>query len=373
MLSREAEALYWVGRHLERAEMTARWCDVEYHSRLEGEAGREAALPWPALLAGRGEAIAYAERFGDWDEPSLLWFLICDRDNPNSIRSCVTAARENARGLRGQIASEMWEHLNRFHLELNERSEETVESRTPHELLQWVKSSCWLFDGIAERTMLRGEGWQFFRCGKFLERAEATARLLDGMASSQGPGAEPPGTESAMNLHRWTALLKSAGAYEAFWKTHAGITPAEVVAFILFHARFPGTVRYALTRVDQCLRLISGATEGDDENEAVRCAGRFLAALVHARMREALADLHIYLTAVVGDAATLHDAIVRTFFSHLAWRPWETEVAERDVPIPAVPGANDDGRPPSGGQPGGGPSACLPLALARQMFAAGQQ
>jgi uncharacterized alpha-E superfamily protein len=361
MLSREAEALYWVGRYLERVEMTARWFDVEYHSRLEGEADEGAVLPWPALLAGRGEAFDYSERYSDWDEASLLQFLVLDRANPNSIRSCITAARENARGLRGQIASEMWEHLNRVYLELGEQTGETVHSRTPHELLQWVKCACWLFDGIAERTMLRGEGWQFFRCGKFLERAEATARLLDGMAISaaiapgsrlQAPSSEPghpaaplvraagrawslePGAIVA-DLHRWTALLKSAGAYEAFWKTHAGITPADVVTFILFHARFPGSVRYALTRVDQCLRWISGVNEGDDENEAVRCAGRFLAALVHVRVCEALADLHTYLTAVVGDAATLHEAIVRTFFSHLAWRPWEAEEPETEFAMPA--------------------------------------
>src|SRR5437870_3426826 len=167
MLSREAEALYWVGRYLERAEATARRFDVEYHSRLESESARTATLPWHALLFSSGDETAYRERMesrGQSDpqmtpmdaegrerppfpsspsatsassaddtagrsrshsqstieEHSLISFLILDRENPNSVCACVAAARENARDIRELISSEMWEHLNRFHLELSE-------------------------------------------------------------------------------------------------------------------------------------------------------------------------------------------------------------------------------------------------------------
>src|SRR5437588_5167658 len=111
MLSREAEALYWIGRNLERAEATARRFDVQYHSRLESESAHSATLPWHALLLSSGDVAGYRERYGERSaelllgevaDPeigaSLLSFLILDGANPGSIRACVTGARENARG-----------------------------------------------------------------------------------------------------------------------------------------------------------------------------------------------------------------------------------------------------------------------------------
>jgi uncharacterized alpha-E superfamily protein len=378
MLSRKAESLYWIGRYLERAEATARRFDVEYHSRLESESARTATLPWHALLFSSGDETAYRERMesrGQSDpqmtqrdadgrerppfpfspsttsassaddtagrnrshsqstigEHSLISFLILDRQNPNSVCACVAAARENARGIRELISSEMWEHLNRFHLELSEETLESVLSRTPHDLLQWVKHFCWLFDGITERTMIRGEGWQFLQCGKYLERAESTARLLDGKSYAMVDA--DAAVAGALDLHQWTALLKSVGDYEAFRKTHGSMSPADIMAYVLLDARFPGAVCYSIAQVDAALRSVSGRDDGD-ANEAVRGAGWLLANLIHARPGETVASLHAYLTGLVEDCGVLHGAIVRTFFSHLAWRPWEAEVADEEGAAP---------------------------------------
>jgi uncharacterized alpha-E superfamily protein len=348
MLSREAEALYWMGRYLERAEATARRFDVQYHSRLEAESADSATMPWHALLFSSGDEAAFQERYSAErdgalsEEQSLIVFLILDDQNPNSIRSCIAAARENARSIRDQISSEMWEYLNRFHLELGEQTLETVLNRTPYRLLQWVKGSCWLLDGIAERTMIRGEGWQFLQCGKFLERAESTARLLDG--KSYAVVEADSGIAGALDLHQWTALLKSVGAYEAFLKTYRGITPADVIAYMMLDARFPGAIRYSIMRVEAALGAISGRGAAEDANEAERCAGRLLASLTYARAPEGeptgrppgrlpvvTHGLHAYLTGLLEECAALHGAIVRTFFSHLAWRPWDAE-----EPVPGV-------------------------------------
>jgi uncharacterized alpha-E superfamily protein len=334
MLSREAEALYWIGRYIERAEAAARRFDVQYHSRLESESAHSATLPWHALLFSSGDEASYRERYGDEEERSLLSFLILDDANPNSIRSCVTAARENARGSREQISSEMWEHLNRFHLELGEQTLESVLHRTPHDLLHWVKDNCWLFDGIAERTMIRGEGWQFLQAGKFLERADSTARLLDGKTYAMVE--REPTLEGAVDLHQWTALLKSAGAYEAFRKTHGTITPVGIIAYVLLDARFPGSIRYSIQRVEEALRAVYRRDRTDDGTEAERRAGRLLASLVHSRAPEVVAHgLHDYLTELLNEGSALHEAIVRTFFSHLAWRSWESEA---EPPATAAPG-----------------------------------
>jgi uncharacterized alpha-E superfamily protein len=345
MLSREAESFYWLGRYLERAEATARWYDIEYHARLESESAVSSALPWHRLLpSGAEEAESHTSDATEADGPlpdeaAILGFLILDRENPNSIRACVTAARENARGIREQISSEMWEHLNRFYLEMIEQTPESLLARTPYGLLRWVRSSCWLFDGIAERTMIRGEAWSFLQCGKFLERAESTARLLDAKyLAGADPDVGPPGLA---DLYRWTALLKSIGAYEAFRKVHGALSPGAIAAYVLLDARFPSAVCYALTRVEEALRRVAPPDEADGPlpcagtNEALRVAGRLLASLVHSRSPELLGTLHETLAGVVDDCADLHHAVSRTFFSHLSWRPWEAEDAEDPRAAPA--------------------------------------
>jgi uncharacterized alpha-E superfamily protein len=288
---------------------------------------------------------------------------VLDGENPNSIRACVTAARENARGIREQISSEMWEHLNRFYLELLEQTAESVLARTPHDLLRWVRSSCWLFDGIAERTMIRGEGWHFLQCGKFLERAESTARLLDGKYYANAVAdVGPPGL---VDLYQWIALLKSVGAYEAFRKTHGSLQPSAIAAFVLMDARFPSATRYALTRVEAALKRITPTDEQDGANEALRAAGRLLSRLVHARPPEVIAGLHETLTDLVSDCAGLHDAIVRAYFSHLAWRPWDVDDAPEgghgSPPLHAAaePGARGRSRvPPRATPPRRNSGAC---------------
>jgi uncharacterized alpha-E superfamily protein len=209
-----------------------------------------------------------------------------------------------------------------------------VLARTPYDLLRWVRSSCWLFDGIAERTMIRGEGWHFLQCGKFLERAESTARLLDGKYYAGAEGVVgPPGL---VDLYQWIALLKSAGAYEAFRKTRVSLQPSAIATYVLLDARFPSAIRYALARVEAALRRIAPPDDQEGGNEALRAAGRLLSRLIHSPPPEVVAGLHETLTDLVNDCGALHQAIVRTYFSHLAWRPWDEEGAEASPPAPAV-------------------------------------
>jgi len=198
-----------------------------------------------------------------------------------------------------------------------------VLNRTPYQLLQSVKCAGWLFDGIAERTMLRGEGWQFLQCGKFLERAEvdgapawmASRTLSSRRTTFRGSGGPAPMDRAA----------QVRGAYEAFRKTRGRFTPDEIIAFVLLKRPLPGAIRYSIAEVDEALRAITRRDGAEDGNEAEAVRGP-ADGLPHATpARGGRHTLHEYLTHLVEECANLHDAVVRTFFSHLAWRPWETE------------------------------------------------
>src|ERR1051325_6185925 len=101
MLARAANNLYWMSRHIERAENTARMLDVTYRMSLLPyrvvEAGQEWADPWALPLVITGRATGYYERYDTITPDNLLHFMVLDATNPSSIYSCIQAARENAR------------------------------------------------------------------------------------------------------------------------------------------------------------------------------------------------------------------------------------------------------------------------------------
>ena len=184
MLSRAANNLYWMSRHIERAENTARLLDVTYRMSLLPyriqESGEAWAEPWAVPLVINGLASAYYARYpGPVSPDNVLRFMVLDPANPSSLFSCIQAARENARTERGAITSEMYEDINATWLEMRNQDYGRLQGDGVSTFFDWVKTRSHQFRGITFGTMLRDEGYSFIRLGTFLERADNTARLLD--------------------------------------------------------------------------------------------------------------------------------------------------------------------------------------------------
>ena len=105
-------------------------------------------------------------------------FLVFNRNNPNSIFSCIALARENARSIIETIASEMWEQINRLYHFLNTADHDILQT-DPYNFYQEIKNGSHLFQGIADATFSRGVAWDFVQAGRYLERADNTSRLVD--------------------------------------------------------------------------------------------------------------------------------------------------------------------------------------------------
>lgn len=337
MLSRHADSCYWIGRYVERAEATARMVDVHYHMGLEADpvSSREADLPstwqinWESILAISGSADDYYRRYGVENDRDALYFFAFDPEQHSSILRTWMAARENARTIRDQIASEMWESLNVAYLRLREWNVERVLRDGPHEFFQIVKNSSHLFQGILNRTLLMGESRDWLDTGRFLERACQTARLLDvkyhdllpGSRSEKlngngapGEGVDPLGVGGPLDMHGWIAVLKSVSAFEMYRKTHRdGIRPAYVVDFLVLNSRFPASVRHCVSRVEGCLGRISGNRSEAQADGPERLVGRLLADLTYSLPDEIILNgLHAFLDdtqrrcAAIGNAITAH-------------------------------------------------------------------
>ena len=304
MLAREADAMFWIGRYVERAEATARIVDVQYHSELEGafplaQGGEiDPQALWGPILAISGDADRFETLYaGEQAERNVLDFFTFDRQNHNSITSCVIRARDNARGVREMISSEMYESLNMFFLEVTRWNVDKILAASPHAFFSQVKSAAQLFHGITDRTLPTDEARAFLECGMYLERADKTARMLDVKYHILLGVDEVGGT---LDQHQWMAVLKSVGAFEAFRKTHRfGITPTKVVSYLVLNSAFPSSICYAITRARHALREIGGSQNKPPINRAERLVGRLRADLAYLTAEEIIEmGLHQFLDQV---------------------------------------------------------------------------
>ncbi len=158
MLSRTADCLYWMACYTERAENTARMLDVNHQTSLLPKPPEFLEQRWKTLLTIAKLEEALLSKYDLINRENLLDFMIYETSNPSSIVSCLFAARENARVIRGKITSEVLETQNTTWLEL-QRILEARHQADPSRLLDWVKHRCHLFTGALYGTMLKNEAF----------------------------------------------------------------------------------------------------------------------------------------------------------------------------------------------------------------------
>jgi uncharacterized alpha-E superfamily protein len=306
LLSRVADALYWLSRYLERAEHTARLMDVRLDLGLDR---RRSTSGWDfdrLFAALRVEPTAETPS----SPASLIDSLIFDADNPESVLRSVTAARENARQVREEISSDMWEQINALFLRLKQARSEGTWSSRPHYISRMVIEGVHLFEGVTDATMAHGEGWQYLQAGRYLERAGATAALLD--LYFHGGSRLPP------NHAEWVGLLRSCSALEAYCRCYtADIRPERVAEFLLLNSEFPRSVRFSAACAETALRAIAQYAGRGTGGRAERLAGRLHASLDYGQVDEILSeDPHDYLESIGRYCTQIHTAAYQTYISY---------------------------------------------------------
>lgn len=306
MLSRIAESLYWIGRYVERAEDTARILDVHVHHLIED--------PWvdePAACASLLAVMGLPQVSGELDVRRATDLLAFDDENQSSIVGSIAAARENARGAREAISSELWEAINATWNGLPDQSR-AVAAFGPHQFLAWVKERAAMIAGLADSTINRDDGWLFLVLGRSLERVDMTARLLSDRFSEAGTSPE------------WVMTLRSCSAHEAFLRTYRrGVTARLAAEFLLVDRLFPRSVFHALSEAERCLAELdphqgrSGL--GDD---ARRLVGRARTSLEFRPIGEVLTDLQGTLSRLQEVCASTNAAIADRYFHQTAPVSW---------------------------------------------------
>lgn len=311
MLSRTADNMFWMARYIERAENTARVLGVAHLNSLlpEDMAGSEAHL-WYAPLNITGCAPDYEERFGAIEADKVSLYLALDPDSPSSIYRSLSLARENARAVRGEITSEMWESINATWLEFN-RMCKTVTYESIPALADWVKDRSHLFRGVTAGTILKDTAHSFLRLGTVLERADNTARILDVKYHILLPSVKDVG--GAADYYQWGALLRSVSSFEAYRKIYRDvITPLNVADLLIFNPKMPRSLHACMNEVDAILEEVNGGSG----REARRLAGELHAALHFGQIDRIFAGgLHEYLTEFVKSTDLLGQEIRKGYLS----------------------------------------------------------
>jgi uncharacterized alpha-E superfamily protein len=310
MLSRVAESLYWMARYIERAESASRLAAVHFQAQLDGG---QRGDDWGDVLRIAGDVEAFRAVSPDATERNALEFLLCHPANPDAVQTSLFRARENARGVREQIASEMWEHLNRLYFLARDGGIPIADE--PYPFFRRVRDGSQAFEGITAATMTHGEAYEFIQLGRYVERATTTLRTLS-VRYEEVRSIEDGTAAASLALMN---LLKSCGAFEPFRRHHGSQLQAAAVAeYLLLSPHFPRAVLFCL---DRCARAVATVAQPQARADGrldppARLLGKLRADLSYLDVAEVLGNgLSPLLEGLLRTVHRVGDEVTRTYFN----------------------------------------------------------
>lgn len=309
MLSRVADSLYWMSRYLERAENTVRQLDVTMSLMLDA-GGASAETRWKRMMASLGKQTGM-EWSGDLD--SMARALVFDSLNPASVTFCVNGARENARQVREEISTEQWQRLNRLFHQMHSPHAQVQFRSNVNDALASILDGIHLFKGVSDTTMIHGQGWQFIRLGRYLERAYATATMLEAhQLELFGPQEVDHTGHHYLEL---VGLLRCCTSFEAYCQVYtADVAPDRILEFLLLNRDFPHAIRYCVDSMRHAIESIQRTGGRRSPEEITAVIGRLHAMLGYTTIGEILAgDTAGFLHNIREQCMRIHELIYQYY------------------------------------------------------------
>jgi uncharacterized alpha-E superfamily protein len=307
MLSRVAERVYWLGRFLERTENTARLLLVRHNAVLD--LPKEVQPSWELLLQVLGAQETFAKLPGAATEKNIISFVFGERENPSSIISSLTAARENMRTTREILPSETWERVNSLYLSVARRSHKDLPRGMRHSVLNNIVQSCQQVTGMLAGSMNHDAAYQFVRIGRNLERADMSTRIID--AASAGLMGNIDETSPFRNV-LWISVLQSLSAYQMYRLDVRGtVNRQDVLAFLFQSTVFPRAIAHTLLQIENSMKLLP---ESKKVREVVATLRRKLKDTDCSALEGA--DLHDFIDVLQMQLVDVHNAIALRWFAH---------------------------------------------------------
>lgn len=302
MLSRVADSLYWMSRYFERADNAARVLEAT-HGLILNPAKFSTEERWFRAVS----SLAPGAASGNVDPQRALFLLVADPEGAFSIVKCISGARENARQVREEISSEMWEHLNRLFHAVTGSELQPGDDASAMRVVRLVREGSYRFKGVTDATMSHDEGWHFIQLGKYIERAHNLCVLVDSYFVAD---------KHADDLD-WVGLLSSCAAFEAYCKAWtAELKPEQIADFLLLKPEFPYSVRYSLDRMHQALTSISNLSLSRRTEKIEKLIGRLRSMVAYVQVAELMRGLHKYLAEIIEQCRELHAAAHEVYIEY---------------------------------------------------------
>ncbi|SDL62966.1 Uncharacterized conserved protein, Alpha-E superfamily [Paracoccus chinensis] len=303
MLSRAAENIYWMARYLERAENTARL--VAVHSEFRLDRPDRSGFFWEPVLSITGTLEDFDARGLPRTEREATNFLLSDPQNPSSLLSSCSYARENIRTLMEMLPRESWEAVNGLHAAAARPGVGAPQMRDVHlrEIIGRSQAMAGLFSG----AMNDDAGYAVLRLGRTIERGSFTVQVLENALARIGDGV---GDMLSLQAAEWVGVLKSLTAYQMYRRSLRGpVTRLGVSRFLVFSQVFPRALVHCLGGIGQALGRLP------DSGAAAATAARLSAELAAAETAGADADrIAGLLASARSDLSALHQAVCETYF-----------------------------------------------------------
>ncbi|KOR30839.1 hypothetical protein TI04_03865 [Achromatium sp. WMS2] len=306
MLSRVAENIYWMARHIERAENTARLIKVNTFLLLD--LPKRIAPGWVPLLIITGAEELFHKRYKDTGERQVTKFLIADSDNPGAILPSLLAARENCRTIRDIVPREVWELINELYLQSRDNLNQGLTKNGRHSYLNRVITSSQTLAGLLAGTMNHDVDYHFMCIGRSLERADMTSRIIDVRSADMLP--DQTGESKAYDNIQWMGILKSLTAYQMYRRSmQVRIHRNPVLRFLFQSQEFPRSVLHCIQEVENRVKQIGTdrATLQVLEHIKINLLDVDIKNLDHA-------SLHTYVDNLQLDLIRLHNFLAQAYF-----------------------------------------------------------
>ena len=306
MLSRVAEQIYWMARYIERAESTARLITLNSFMMMDLPKG---LLPgWEPLIYITGSGREYKSRYRDYNERSVIRFLIGDSNHASSIIAALHSARENCRSVRDVLPRAAWEELSAIYTSAREELQSGLTRRHRHAYLNGIIHGAQYLSGALHATMPRDESYAFLRLGQSLERADMTTRIIDARTANLLP-AQAPGLAPFESL-QWMSVLNSLDAYLMYRKRQqVQVRRRDVLRFLIQDPRFPRSILFCVRTIRNCLMQLP------NRHHALEQVRVLESALRNPQIQELRqATLHTFLDDLQRDLIGLHNRSSQTYF-----------------------------------------------------------
>ena len=304
MLARIGNSLFWLGRYIERSEHLARYTKVQYASSMDSPLAPSKEFVLESILNMGGMYQSYLRKYPELTEDEVVHYVTIEENNAFSVQSNIGYMRENARGARDRISSELWEAINIFYHDINNYSAARLQYEGIHQFSHKVEGNSSVIKGFIDNTLIRNEVWILITLGIHLERAIQVALIMLNKVYDIAK-LDPVNLGGPAESYQWAIMLKSAESFDMYKRYHLKKKSSHSeLDFLLFNKNFPKSLAYNLRKVQQNIQKIAFHDQKGSDSIEFK-AGKIASQFQYLTMAEVEGSLAGFLNETVADLNNL--------------------------------------------------------------------